>query len=127
MVVFRKLFLGVVVISLAVFGLQSPALAATAPDSCGSLMVCGYVNTSYDTDQGYELIPERRAGTCVVLAFRNAWSGVWNGSGRTIRMFRNTACSGTDYKQYTNGSGNWQFSVRWGPSWDNSVDAIQFR
>lgn len=105
----------------------SPASAEAPPDSCTLFSVCGYVNTQYRTDQGYELIPERDPGTCVVVAHRNAWSGMFNNSGRTVRMFRNTSCSGTDYKTFVNGYGVHQFSVRFGPTWDNSVDAIQFR
>jgi hypothetical protein len=104
----------------------TPAVAAAAPSSCTAVSVCGYVNVQYQTNQGYELDPVRAAGTCVVVSFRNAWSGVYNNSGRNIRLFKNTACSGTDYKTINNGSGKYQFSIQLGPTWDNSVDAYQF-
>lgn len=105
----------------------TPAIKGPVPPSCTDLSVCGYVNTGYATNQGYELIPTGPSGHCEVVSLRNAWSGVFNNSGRTIRMFRNTSCSGSDYKQFDNGGGHAQFSVRFGPTWDNSVDAIQFR
>lgn len=106
----------------------TPAQAAGPPDSCTSQSVCGYVNTGFRTNQGYELIPAQNPGVCIVVAFRNAWSGVYNNSGQTIRLFKNTSCSGTDYKQFTNGTGHHQLSVRFPlQGWDNSIDAVQFR
>jgi hypothetical protein len=127
-----------ILIAVAGITIPAPALAAPSPgpaatvqadppDSCTAASVCGYVNTGYDTDQGYEFIPARHAGVCEIVSLRNAWSGVYNNSGRTIRMFRNTGCTGTSYKQIANGGGHWQFSIKYGPTWDNTVDAIQFR
>lgn len=104
-----------------------PALVAAAkPASCPSLHVCLYVNTQYATNQGYELIPTRPAGTCEVMTFRNAVSSAWNASGRDIRVFRNTSCTGTDYKTIANGVGKGSFWIQFGPYWDNSTDAIRF-
>lgn len=98
---------------------------AAMPSSCGPELICGYVNIGYQTNQGYELNPVEPAGTCVVIFYRNAWSGVWNASGHTIRLFKNTGCTGTDYKTIPNGSGKYQFSVQLGITWDNSVDAYR--
>jgi hypothetical protein len=103
----------------------APAIAAP-PSSCANQSVCGYVNIDFRTDQGYEWIPVQNGGTCVIVSHRNAWSGVYNNSGRTIRMYRNTGCTGTDYKTITNGDWRNRFSLQLGPSWDNSVDAIKF-
>jgi hypothetical protein len=115
-----------VLIGLAIMVSPAEAAAPAAmPSSCGSSLICGYVNTQYHTDQGYELNPVDPAGTCVVVFYRNAWSGVWNASGHTIRLFKNTGCTGTDYKVINNGTGKYQFSVQLGITWDNSVDAYR--
>lgn len=106
----------------------TPALAEGPPATCPNQTVCGYNNTQYRTDQGYEWIPARNGGTCVVVAFRNAWSGVYNNSGQPIRLFKNTGCTGTDFKSVANGTGHHQISVAYPfQNWDNSIDAIQFR
>lgn len=103
----------------------TPALADTPPSSCTASSVCGYVNVQYRTDQGYELNPQDAPGTCVVVFYRNAWSGVFNNTNRTIRLFKNTGCTGTDYKQFAPFTGKYQFSVQLGITWDNSVDAYK--
>jgi hypothetical protein len=124
-----KAFITALIIGLGLFVVAvTPAQASTAdtpPSSCAAASVCGYVNTGYQTNQGYEYIPLAGA-TCQVVAYRNAWSGVFNNSGRTIRLFKNTGCTGTDYKTIANGTGKYQFSVQLGPTWDNSVDAVKF-
>jgi hypothetical protein len=104
---------------------QAAVAPAAIPSSCGPELICGYVNTQYDTDQGYELDPVRPSGTCVVLFYRNALSSLWNASGHTIRLFKNTGCTGTDYKTINNGDGKHQFSIQLGITWDNSVDAYK--
>lgn len=118
-----------IVAAVAGVAVAAPAYAEAPPDSCAAESVCGYVNTGYRTNQGYEYVvyrPDR--GVCVVVGLRNAWSGVFNNSGHTIRLFRNTGCTGTDYKQFTNGTGHHQLSVKFPfQGWDNTIDAVQFR
>jgi hypothetical protein len=112
-------------IAAGILAVPATAQAYGMPSSCGSALICGYVNVQYQTNQGYELNPVDPAGTCVVVFYRNAWSGVWNASGHTIRLFKNTGCTGTDYKSIPNGTGKYQFSVQLGITWDNSVDAYK--
>ncbi len=103
----------------------APALAAPPP-SCASTQLCVYVNTTYQTNQGYMLIPVGYSGQCVVLdPYRNAISSAWNSSGRDVRFYRDTSCS-NDYKTLYNGTGNPKFSTHWAPTWDNSTDAVKF-
>jgi hypothetical protein len=109
--------------SLTVAG---PASAADEkPASCTNASVCGYVNSLFRTNQGYELIPSRSAGVCVYVAFPDAWSGIWNNSGRTVRVFKNGSCSGSDYLTYYNGTGHGQLSVQH-PTWENKIRAVRF-
>jgi hypothetical protein len=109
-------------------GPSAPAVAAdTRPSSCPITgYVCGYVNTSYNTNQGYELNPARSRGTCEVVFYRNAWSSAWNSTRYTIKLFRNTSCTGTDYKTIAANDGRHQFSFFFGIYWDNSVDAVMY-
>lgn len=103
----------------------APTTQSIPPSSCANASVCGYVNNNYQTNQGYEFIPTRTSGTCEVMAFRNAWSSAFNNSGRTIRIYKTTNCTG-DYRALSNGDGRLQFSTQWGPTWDNTTDAIKF-
>lgn len=127
MTLFKRLAVSLLLVAgiIAVPATAQAAAPAAIPSSCGSALICGYVNVQYRTDQGYELNPVDPAGTCVVVFYRNAWSGVWNASGHTIRLFKNTGCTGTDYKTINNGTGKYQFSVQLGITWDNSVDAYK--
>lgn len=107
-------------------GLATASPAQAAPSNCANSSVCGYVAGGYYTDQGYEYIPTRSAGTCEWVAHANKWSSFWNNSGRTIRLFKNSNCSGTDYIQYTNGTGHGTLSIRH-PSFNDNIESVQFR
>jgi hypothetical protein len=104
----------------------SPAQAAP-PITCVNRAVCGYVDIGWSTRQGYEYIYERSAGTCVRVSLPNAWSGLWNNSGRTIRLFKNNYCGGSEHLTYYNGTGENQLSWSQHPTWDNNIESVQFR
>lgn len=104
----------------------SPAQAAAAPASCPSTHLCVYVDNGYATGEGYMLIPVRSAGTCVSLSpFRNAITSAWNSSGRNVRFYRDTGCA-NDSKVLYNGTGNGNFYTHWGPTWNDTTDAVKF-
>jgi hypothetical protein len=91
---------------------------------CPSATFCAFNNIWYYTDQGYEFTPVLNAGACDRAAL-TGWSSSMNSSGRTVRLYKTTNCTG-DYKVTSNGSNVYRFSVVWGPSWDNSVRSIRF-
>lgn len=114
-------------LGLAVAAVAASPAAAASPDGCGSGYLCLYVNTGYQTNQGYEIFPAQSTGTCeTVDPYRNALSSAGNQSGHDVRFYKNTGCTGTDYRTLNNGTGNPKFSTHWAPSWDNSVDAIRW-
>lgn len=94
------------------------------PSSCASVSVCMYVNISFRTDQGYEIAPSRPAGTCEQTAFGNSISSLWNSSGRTVRFYKSTGCTG-DYLTYYNGTGHQQLSVSH-PTFENRINSYKF-
>lgn len=108
---------------LGSFVLAAPAVAAPPP-SCTNFSVCTYVNIGYRTNQGYELIPVRTGGTCEQTFYQNSISGVYNNSGRSIRLYKNDNCSGESMVFY-NGTGHHQFSVRY-PTWENDIESLKF-
>lgn len=129
----------------AVAGTSAPALAAdtpaapgpdgtvviyAAPSSCTYQSLCGYVDNSYQTGEGYELIPEQAPpSACNVLAHRNKWTSVYNNTSRTVRLYLNTTCtgsSGVQYKTIGPGTGIQYLWITWSPSWNDTLDAAQF-
>jgi peptidase inhibitor family I36 len=109
----------------------SPDAAATQaalippPVSCPSVTFCAYVDNQTATTHGYELFPTGSPGECEVAALRNQWSSAYNNSGRPVRLYNTTNCTGS-YKRLSNGAEANIFYTDFGPSWDNSVDAIRW-
>jgi Peptidase inhibitor family I36 len=106
-----------------------PATPAFAyPASCPQYgYVCGYEKARYDTSGGYEIDPALRAGTCDVIALRNQWSSIWNSGPRRVYFYRNTTCTGTDYKWLDPQTGVGSVATAWGPTtWDNQIDAVKY-
>jgi len=111
----------------ALIAVFTPSPAYAAPAGCTTRWyVCGYVDIQFKTGQGWELDPFLAPGTCDVVAYRNAWSSVWNSGYRAIRLYRNTTCTGSDYKGLRADRGVYRISLLWGPTWDNSIDAIMY-
>lgn len=124
MTIARRFFAVLALALVGILGLASPAMAAP-PTSCTNSSVCGYGRHQFSTAEGYELSPVRSAGTCENLGLRNQWTSVYNNSGRTIRMYKNTGCGG----------GHWELpsgdSLRnmalYQPSWNDNIESIMFR
>jgi hypothetical protein len=126
MMTFRRTVTTAAAVVLVTGAALAPSTAAQAapPSSCTNSSVCGYVNSGYRTDQGYELIPVQPAGTCEGMSFPNAWSGLFNNSGRSIRLYKNSGCSG-EYITFANGDGHAQFSVAH-PTYENNSESFKF-
>jgi hypothetical protein len=87
--------------------------------------VCGYVNSTYQTNQGYEIDPALAPGTCDTPAYNNAWSSIWNSGPRNVRFYQSGNCTGS-YKLLEPNSGvNW-ITPWWGKPWDNSISSFRF-
>lgn len=98
---------------------------AAPPSSCGSNLLCSYVNTGYRTDQGYELDPSHTSGYCLTTAFADSISSVWNNTGRVVRAYKNGSCAGSDTFDIQRGTGYNQLSVQ-KPSFENRINSYKF-
>lgn len=103
-----------------------PASAEAPPSSCGGSMLCAYVNTGYQTNQGYELVPVDAlpVGTCDTPSFPNAWSSLYNNSGRVARLYKTTNCTG-EFLTYTNGTGVTQLGLSH-PTYNDHIRSYKF-
>lgn len=130
--VFSRIKAALVILMIAlgvtIFGMASPASAAPEPppSSCGGSMLCAYVNTGYQTNQGYELIPVDALpiGTCDTPSFPNAWSSLYNNSGRVTRLYKTTNCTG-EFLTYTNGTGVTQLGLSH-PTYNDHIRSYKF-
>jgi hypothetical protein len=91
---------------------STPAQAAP-PSNCPNSSMCGYVNSGYTTGGGYEINPVRSNGVCENVAFNDAWSSIYNNSGKTVRFFAQANCAGSTSSSFTlaNGSGHSEMSL----------------
>ncbi len=103
---------------------SGPSLAVDRPASCAGSSLCGYVDVGFSTGAGYEFIPF--STTCETVAFNNAWSSAYNNSGRTVRMFNTSNCTGS-YMQWVNGAGDPNFVILVPPGPPNdTVSSVKF-
>lgn len=102
-----------------------PALAAAPPASCTNSSLCGYVDSSFRTREGYSLMPARSAGTCENLAARNQWSSIYNNSGRTVRMHKNLNCGG-DGLTFTNGQNSTDMWLTH-PTFNDNIESVRWQ
>lgn len=110
---------------MAALLLAVPASAEATPSSCPNSTLCGYVDINYwCSTQGCELNPTRSGGTCENVTFRNAWSSLWNNSGRSIRVYKNLNCGG-DSLFYYNGTGDDHMSIDHF-SFENNIESYRF-
>jgi hypothetical protein len=103
----------------------SPAQAADRPSSCAPVNTCGYNNISWNTSGGYEWTPTMAAGRCDRPALDRQWSGFWNASGRTVRLYKSIDCTGS-YLTYYNGSGHSSFVLYGHVTWNDAVRSQRF-
>jgi hypothetical protein len=103
----------------------SPAAAAVPPPSCPNSTFCGYGAIAYGGSLGYEYIPVRPAGTCEYAALNNQWSSMFNGSGRSVRAFDSSNCTG-GYITVANGREVQTITISY-PGWGDRISSIQFR
>lgn len=116
----------VLVLSAGMF-LAIPASMAHAapPDTCANTSVCGYVAGQYHPAEGYEWLPARTYGVCENVHYQNAWSSVFNNSGRTVRLYKGANCTGGVWV-LGNGDGLCCMSL-WQPSWDDNFASIRWQ
>lgn len=107
----------------AALSVASPAQAAP-PDNCPHVSMCGYVNSGFETNQGYEVNPARTNGTCEEVSFNDAWSSIWNGSGKVVRFFRDTGCHGSSFA-LPNGEGSMYLSLSH-PTLENRITSFRW-
>lgn len=124
MTIFRRAAAMLAALTLTLTVLLAPGspAAAAPPASCGNLLLCGYVNTNYQTNQGYELIPS--VVGCDSVAFPNNWSSLYNNTGRTVRFWKGPGCTGT-YISFSNGQGEVRLATSSHPTWENQIESYR--
>jgi hypothetical protein len=116
---------------------SAPALAANpapdpsasplvVPSSCTIATFCGYADNSYQTGEGYELIPEAAPGTCRTVSLRNTWTSVYNNTSRPVRLYLNTTCTSSTYWTVGAATGSSYLYLTFSPSANDSIDAIKY-
>lgn len=105
--------------------IQAPA--AFAPGNCPSQNFCGFNAPGYSLGEGGEYNPVQSAGTCEnVVSSPNRWSSLWNGSGRSVRVYKGANCSGA-YLQYANGTGEIRLSTSAsGSPFENNIESYRW-
>src|ERR1051326_6547335 len=99
--------------------------ALPPPGTCVNSSVGGYGAASFSTSLGYEYIPSHTAGYCeTMVALPNQWSSLYNNTGRTIRVYKDTFCGG-DYLQLASGDSHKGLVVSH-PTLQDHIESVKF-